>query len=73
MTANTQTHLFNASKKQFYGAEGTGRDTYISRDNGGFYPMTSAKQVEELGKHTFYNCFVWAQPLRKSAHLSKIE
>jgi hypothetical protein len=50
MTSNTATHLFNASKKQFYGAEGTGRDTYIYRDNGGFYPMTSAKEIEQLGK-----------------------
>ena len=46
----TQTSLFNASKKQFYGAEGTGRDTYIYKNNGGFYPAQAACMVEGIGK-----------------------
>ena len=49
----TQNSLFNSSKKQFYAGEGSGRDTYIYQDNGGFYPMKSACQIESLGKLAF--------------------
>ena len=33
----TKTHM-NLSKSQFYGGDGTGRDTYIYNFNGGFCP-----------------------------------
>lgn len=43
----TQMHL---SKAQFYGGDGTGRDTYIYNTNGGFCPEKQPVKVEELGK-----------------------
>ena len=45
----TRTHM-NLSKNQFYGGDGTGRDTYIYNNNGGFCPEKAAIKVEELGK-----------------------
>ena len=47
----TQMHL---SKAQFYGGDGTGRDTYIYNTNGGFCPEKQPVKVEELGKLTNY-------------------
>ena len=55
MSKTADTNLFSASKKQFYGAEGTGRDTYIYRDNGGFCPMRGPAMVEDLGMLKFYS------------------
>ena len=46
MSRIVETSLFNGSKKQFYAAEGSGRDTYIYRDNGGFAPMRGPAMVE---------------------------
>ena len=43
------------SKTQFYGGNGTGRDTYIYADNGGFCPTKQATTIEELGKGPIYN------------------
>jgi hypothetical protein len=51
MAQTTQTSLYNGSKKQFYGTDGTGRDAYIHRDNGGFCPPTTNCQVEGIGKY----------------------
>ena len=51
MAQTNQTSLFNGSKKQFYGTDGTGRDSYIHRDNGGFYPRNVPCQVEGIGKY----------------------
>ena len=45
----TRTHM-NLSKNQFYGGDGTGRDTYIYNNNGGFCPEKANLKVEELGK-----------------------
>ena len=51
MSKTAETNLFSASKKQFYAAEGTGRDGYIYRDNGGFCPMRGPAMVEGLGMY----------------------
>lgn len=45
----TRTHM-NLSKNQFYGGDGTGRDTYIYTNNGGFCPDKPSLKVEQLGK-----------------------
>ena len=45
----TRTHM-NLSKNQFYGGDGTGRDTYIYNNNGGFCPDKPSLKVEQLGK-----------------------
>ena len=45
----TRTHM-NLSKNQFYGGDGTGRDTYIYNSNGGFCPEKAPCKMEELGK-----------------------
>lgn len=37
--AITRTNL-GASKTQFYAGDGTGRDTYVYNNNGGFCPST---------------------------------
>ncbi|CDW72970.1 UNKNOWN [Stylonychia lemnae] len=47
----TKTQMFQ-SKTQFYSGDGTGRDTYIQGNNGGFCPATMPTKIEELG--TFY-------------------
>ena len=39
------------SKTQFYGGNGTGRDTYIYCNNGGFCPTKEATKIEELGNN----------------------
>jgi hypothetical protein len=50
--AMSKTQIWAAgSKTQFYGIDGTGRDTYISLHNGGFCPPTEPTKIEELGKH----------------------
>lgn len=38
------------NRTQFYGGNGTGRDTYIFLNNGGFCPATEATKIEDLGK-----------------------
>ena len=43
----------NLGKSQYYGCDGTGRDTYIYNINGGFCPEKQAVKVEELGKYIF--------------------
>ena len=48
----TRTHM-NLSKNQFYGGDGTGRDTYIYNNNGGFCPEKPSLKVEQLGKLNF--------------------
>ncbi len=40
------------SRTQFYGVNGTGRDSYINVNNGGFCPAKGPCQIEELG--SFY-------------------
>ncbi len=37
------------SRTQFYSGNGTGRDTYISLNNGGFCPTTETTKISELG------------------------
>lgn len=44
----------NLSKTQFYGGDGTGRDTYIQNINGGFCPEKMPTKVEEIGKYSLY-------------------
>ena len=46
--AITRTNL-GASKTQFYAGDGTGRDTYVYNNNGGFCPSTQPTKIEELG------------------------
>ena len=41
---------FRASKSQFRNPDGTGRDPYIYKNNGGFCPERQAHKIEELGK-----------------------
>ena len=50
-TELTKAHM-NASKTQFYGGDGTGRDTYIYMNNGGFCPEKQPCKIEEIGKLT---------------------
>lgn len=50
----TKTHM-NLSKSQFYGGDGTGRDTYIYNFNGGFCPEKQPVKVEELGNNILKN------------------
>lgn len=49
--ALTKTFM-NLSKSQFYGGDGTGRDTYIYNINGGFAPEHKPCKVEEIGKYS---------------------
>ncbi len=42
--------MMGQSKTQFYGTNGTGRDTYIHTTNGGFCPPIEKCQMESLGK-----------------------
>ena len=46
----TKTNM-NMSKAQFYGGDGTGRDTYIYMNNGGFCPEKQPCKVEEIGRY----------------------
>lgn len=43
----------NGSKTLFYNGNGTGRDTYIYNNNGGFCPFKEPIKIESLGK--YYN------------------
>ena len=40
----------NLSKAQFYGGDGTGRDTYIYNINGGFCPEKKASKIDGVSK-----------------------
>ena len=40
----------NLSKNQFYGGDGTGRDTYIYMDNGGFCPEKKPTRIDGVSK-----------------------
>jgi hypothetical protein len=42
----------NYGKTQYYGGNGSGRDTYIYNNNGGFCPFKEPTKIEDLG--TFY-------------------
>ena len=44
----------NFAKTQYYGGDGTGRDTYIYNFNGGFCPEKCATVIDDVGK--FKNC-----------------
>jgi hypothetical protein len=46
MLSKTQ---MNGSKTLFYGGNGTGRDTYIYNNNGGFCPFKEPTKIESLG------------------------
>jgi hypothetical protein len=41
---------FVASKNQFRGPDGFGRDSYIYNNNGGFCPQKAPCKIEEIGK-----------------------
>jgi hypothetical protein len=43
----------NLGKSQYYGCDGTGRDTYIYNINGGFSPEKLPVKVEEISKFLF--------------------
>jgi len=40
----------NLSKSQFYGGDGTGRDTYIYNANGGFCPEKKPTRIDDVSK-----------------------
>ena len=40
----------NPGKTQYYGVDGTGRDTYIFNINGGFAPEKQPTAIEGIGK-----------------------
>jgi hypothetical protein len=42
----------NLSKSQFYGGDGTGRDTYIYMANGGFCPEKKPTRIDGVSKYT---------------------
>ena len=46
----TKTHM-NLSKSQFYGSDGTGRDTYIALANGGFCPERKPTKIDDVSKY----------------------
>ena len=48
----TKSIMTGTQKTQFYFGNGTGRDTYIYNNNGGFCPTSEPVRIEELG--TFY-------------------
>ena len=48
-TELTKSHM-NLSKSQFYGGDGTGRDTYIYNINGGFCPEKKPTKIDGVGK-----------------------
>jgi len=43
----------NLSKAQFYGGDGTGRDTYIYMSNGGFCPEKQPTKIDGISMYTF--------------------
>lgn len=43
----------NLSKAQFYGGDGTGRDTYIYMSNGGFCPEKMPTKIDGISMYTF--------------------
>ena len=46
--------FMSGTRTQFYYGNGTGRDTYIYNNNGGFCPAGEPTKIEELGKlHLF--------------------
>lgn len=49
----TKTNM-NLSKSQFYGGDGTGRDTYIYMANGGFCPEKKPTKIDGISKYTYY-------------------
>ena len=42
--------FMNPGKTQYYGVDGTGRDTYIYNYNGGFCPEKQPTAIEGIGK-----------------------
>lgn len=38
----------NPAKSQYYGCDGTGRDTYIYMSNGGFCPQKAATKIDPV-------------------------
>ena len=42
----------NPAKTQHYNMDGNGRDTYIFKTNGGFYPDRKTNGIEDIGKYT---------------------
>ena len=38
----------NGQRRYQYKTDGTGRDTYISLDNGGFYPKTEVAEYKKM-------------------------
>jgi len=49
MSVLTKSHM-NPGKTQYYGVDGTGRDTYIFNINGGFAPEKQPTTIEGIGK-----------------------
>ena len=41
----------NPAKSQYYGSDGTGRDTYIYNTNGGFAPEKMATKIDPVSKY----------------------
>ena len=50
MTHSLNRSFANPAKTQHYTMDGNGRDSYIFRTNGGFYPDRKTNGIEELGK-----------------------
>jgi len=56
MSILTKSHM-NPGKTQYYGVDGTGRDTYIFNINGGFAPEKHPTTIEGIGKNIFLFSF----------------
>lgn len=56
MSVLTKSHM-NPGKTQYYGVDGTGRDTYIFNINGGFAPEKQPTTIEGIGKFIFNSIF----------------
>ena len=44
----------NPAKSQYYGCDGTGRDSYIYNTNGGFAPEKMATKIDPVSKYYAY-------------------
>jgi hypothetical protein len=51
MTHSLTKSFMNPAKTLSYNVDGNGRDSYIHRTNGGFYPEVKTNGVEEIGKY----------------------
>jgi hypothetical protein len=55
MSQSLSKSFMNPAKTLSYNTDGNGRDTYIFKTNGGFYPEVKTNGVEEIGKSHFFS------------------